>query len=91
MGAERSRKIGLFRETSDTWNLKTSVGYGASKCVSEEDRGRYTASRFRPAATMECRPAKTRFCSKPDKQLKEELIPSSHKFRSRQPFQPKRH
>lgn len=39
MGADPSREIGLFREASSTWDLKTTVGYGATKSVSEEDRG----------------------------------------------------
>ncbi len=39
MGADPYREIALFRLGSDTWDLKTTVGYGASKIVSEEDRG----------------------------------------------------
>ncbi len=39
MGADPSREIGLFRETSDIWDLRTTVGYGASKTIAEEDRG----------------------------------------------------
>ncbi len=39
MGADPSREIGLFRGKSEIWDLRTTVGYGASKTVAEEDRG----------------------------------------------------
>ncbi len=39
MGADPSREIGLFRGKSAIWDLRTTVGYGASKTIAEEDRG----------------------------------------------------
>ncbi len=38
MGVAPSREIGLFRGKSEVWDLRTAVGYGASKTIAEEDR-----------------------------------------------------
>jgi hypothetical protein len=50
MGADPAKEIALFREGSADWDLRTTVGYGASKTVVERDRGGLTLeSHYEPA------------------------------------------
>jgi hypothetical protein len=53
-GADPSQQIALYRGSSTEWDLKTTVGYGASKTVSEEQAGirlrNFTPSEWKDAA-----------------------------------------
>ncbi len=50
MGVDPTRPVGLFREGSRVWDLRTSVGRGAELTVHEEPSTRFMAFQASPFA-----------------------------------------
>ncbi len=50
MGVGPTRPVGLFREGSEVWDLRTSVGVGAKLTVHEEPSTRFMAFHASPFA-----------------------------------------
>lgn len=48
MGGDPLLEIALFRPGRAEWDLRTTVGYGASKTVREQDRGRIRLASYQP-------------------------------------------
>ncbi len=51
LGVNPTKEVGLFRGKSTIWDLRTTVGYGATKTVVERDRGGLTLETFNKLPT----------------------------------------
>jgi hypothetical protein len=48
MGVDPAEQCGLFREGHSDWDLRTTIGYGARKTISETNRRGVKLAEFRP-------------------------------------------